>query len=112
MDDHSRGNQTFSHEEHYILSSELKHLYVAITRTRERLFIFDKDTELSEPIRTYWKRKGLVNETKEYDFSKFGKDSNQSDLYQDGNMYFERQNYKQVKLLLKYSLLCNNELAN
>ncbi|CAI2185426.1 13549_t:CDS:2 [Funneliformis geosporum] len=55
LDDYDGGIQTFSHEKHYILSSELKHLYVAITRVRERLLIFDEDAELSEPIRTYWK---------------------------------------------------------
>ncbi|CAI2185204.1 1440_t:CDS:2 [Funneliformis geosporum] len=53
--DSPAGSKTFSHEKHYILSSELKHLYVAITRVRERLLIFDEDAELSEPIRTYWK---------------------------------------------------------
>ncbi|CAI2183598.1 14619_t:CDS:2, partial [Funneliformis geosporum] len=54
LEDYSKGVRTFSPENHYILSSELKHLYVAITRARERLWIFDEDIKLSEPIRTYW----------------------------------------------------------
>lgn len=46
----------FSHEKHYILSSELKHLYVAVTRARRNIWICDENTEYSLPIRVYWER--------------------------------------------------------
>ncbi|RIA97760.1 P-loop containing nucleoside triphosphate hydrolase protein [Glomus cerebriforme] len=36
---------TFSYEKHYILSSELKHLYVAITRARQRIWICEENKE-------------------------------------------------------------------
>ncbi|CAI2181726.1 10963_t:CDS:2, partial [Funneliformis geosporum] len=54
LDDYSAWIPKFSPECHYILSSELKHLYVAITRAREHLWIFDEDAKLSESIRKYW----------------------------------------------------------
>lgn len=43
-----------------MLCSELKHLYVAITRTRQKLWIFDNVEELSEPMFVYWKKLGFV----------------------------------------------------
>ena len=45
---------------HNMLCSELKHLYVAITRTRQKLWIFDNVEELSEPMFVYWKKLGFV----------------------------------------------------
>nr|XP_043619888.1 uncharacterized protein LOC122591703 [Erigeron canadensis] len=51
---------TFSESRHNVLCSELKHLYVAITRTRQRLWICENKEELSKPMFDYWKRKGLV----------------------------------------------------
>ncbi|PWA96132.1 uvrD-like Helicase, ATP-binding domain, P-loop containing nucleoside triphosphate hydrolase [Artemisia annua] len=51
---------TFSEERHNVLCSELKQLYVAITRTRQRLWICENKKELSKPMFDYWKMKGLV----------------------------------------------------
>ncbi|XP_022872886.1 uncharacterized protein LOC111391845 [Olea europaea var. sylvestris] len=50
----------FSQLGHNILCSELKQLYVAITRTRQRLWICENAEELSKPMLDYWKRLGLV----------------------------------------------------
>ncbi|CAI9770919.1 unnamed protein product [Fraxinus pennsylvanica] len=52
---------SFSQLRHNILCSELKQLYVAITRTRQRLWICENAEELSKPMLDYWKRLGLVN---------------------------------------------------
>lgn len=49
----------FSMSKHNILCSELKQLYVAVTRTRQRLWICD-NTELAQPMFDYWKKKYLV----------------------------------------------------
>lgn len=49
----------FSETKHNILCSELKQLYVAVTRTRQRLWICD-NTELAKPMFDYWKKKYLV----------------------------------------------------
>ncbi|XP_012837480.1 PREDICTED: uncharacterized protein LOC105958026 [Erythranthe guttata] len=51
---------SFSESRHNILCSELKQLYVAITRTRQRLWICENDEELSKPILNYWRRLCLV----------------------------------------------------
>ncbi|KAK4424964.1 Helicase SEN1 [Sesamum alatum] len=50
----------FSQSRHNILCSELKQLYVAITRTRQRLWICENNEELSKPMLDYWKRLCLV----------------------------------------------------
>ncbi|GKC19590.1 UvrD-like helicase, ATP-binding domain, P-loop containing nucleoside triphosphate hydrolase [Tanacetum coccineum] len=57
---HPQSFPTFSEERHSVLCSELKQLYVAITRTRQRLWICEKEEELSKPMFDYWKMKGLV----------------------------------------------------
>ena len=37
------------------LCVELKHLYVAITRPKKRLFIYDADQEARKPIESIWR---------------------------------------------------------
>ncbi|KAI3735128.1 hypothetical protein L6452_14616 [Arctium lappa] len=51
---------SFSEARHNVLCSELKQLYVAITRTRQRLWICENREELSKPMFDYWNRRGLV----------------------------------------------------
>ncbi|KAI3797734.1 hypothetical protein L1987_32997 [Smallanthus sonchifolius] len=49
----------FNMQKHAVLCSELKQLYVAITRTRQRLWICES-TGFSRPIYDYWKKLSLV----------------------------------------------------
>ncbi|XP_073028907.1 uncharacterized protein [Primulina eburnea] len=56
----SKSFPCFSHSKHSILCSELKQLYVAITRTRQRLWICENNAEFSKPMLDYWQRFGLV----------------------------------------------------
>jgi ATP-dependent exoDNAse (exonuclease V) beta subunit len=111
LDGYSKGIQTFSHEKHYILSSELKHLYVAVTRAREHLWIFDENAELSESIQIYWKSKNLVKvieSVKEIDpSSNFTKKSSPSEWNKEGIKYFEQRKYEQVKSLPKHLMMLN-----
>ncbi|XVF85501.1 hypothetical protein PTKIN_Ptkin17bG0122700 [Pterospermum kingtungense] len=51
-------------EKHNILCSELKQLYVAISRTRQRLWICDNMEEFSRAMFDYWKKRGLVQARK------------------------------------------------
>ncbi|KAF8031623.1 hypothetical protein BT93_D0747 [Corymbia citriodora subsp. variegata] len=51
---------SFDDAKHNLLCSELKQLYVAITRTRQRLWICENALEFSKPILDYWKRKCLI----------------------------------------------------
>ncbi|OIW00707.1 hypothetical protein TanjilG_09676 [Lupinus angustifolius] len=52
--------QSFNDSKHNILCSELKQLYVAITRTRQRLWISENTDEFSRPMFEYWNKKCLV----------------------------------------------------
>ncbi|KAJ0433421.1 putative TPR and ankyrin repeat-containing protein [Helianthus annuus] len=49
----------FNMQKHTVLCNELKQLYVAITRTRQRLWICESNG-FSEPIYDYWKKLCLV----------------------------------------------------
>ncbi|KAL8105743.1 hypothetical protein AgCh_029512 [Apium graveolens] len=60
LDDTCSLYPSFDLAKHNLLSSELKQLYVAITRTRQRLWISESVEDLSKPLFDYWKRKGLV----------------------------------------------------
>ncbi|KAI5351783.1 hypothetical protein L3X38_004674 [Prunus dulcis] len=51
---------SFNESKHNILCSELKRLYVAVTRTRQRLWVCENVEELSKPMFDYWKKKCLV----------------------------------------------------
>ncbi|GKC89789.1 UvrD-like helicase, ATP-binding domain, P-loop containing nucleoside triphosphate hydrolase [Tanacetum coccineum] len=57
---HPQSFLTFTEARHGVLCSELKQLYVAITRTRQRLWICENKEELSKPMFDYWKMRGLV----------------------------------------------------
>ncbi|OWM65612.1 uncharacterized protein LOC116201312 [Punica granatum] len=50
---------------HNILFSELKQLYVAITRTRQRLWICEKSEDLLKPMVEYWRNLNLIKERQE-----------------------------------------------
>ncbi|URE05272.1 UvrD/REP helicase N-terminal domain [Musa troglodytarum] len=58
----SRTFPSFELERHNLLCSELKQLYVAITRTKQRLWICENTDEYSKPMFDYWKRLCLVQE--------------------------------------------------
>ena len=50
----------FNEAKHNVLCSELKQLYVAVTRTRQRLWICENIEDLCRPMFDYWKKKCLV----------------------------------------------------
>lgn len=62
LDCHSRINcQSFVDTKHNVLCSELKQLYVALTRAKKRLWICEEDVEeFSKPMFSYWEKKNLV----------------------------------------------------
>ncbi|CAG8616353.1 9660_t:CDS:10, partial [Ambispora leptoticha] len=94
------GVQTFSHEKHYVLSSELKHLYVAVTRARQHIWIFDENSEYIEPICKYWEQEGLVkvirSEDKISTFPTLAKKSNSAEWNRKGRKFFESRQYEQA----------------
>uniref|UniRef100_J3M115 UvrD-like helicase ATP-binding domain-containing protein n=1 Tax=Oryza brachyantha TaxID=4533 RepID=J3M115_ORYBR len=50
----------FDKNKHFLLCSELKQLYVAITRTRQRLWICENTDDNCRPMFDYWKKLCLV----------------------------------------------------
>ncbi|KAL1535324.1 hypothetical protein AAHA92_28118 [Salvia divinorum] len=58
--DSGKSFPSFSQSKHNLLCSELKQLYVAITRTRQRLWICENDVEVSKPMLDYWRKLSLV----------------------------------------------------
>ncbi|MCL7024853.1 hypothetical protein MKW94_004240, partial [Papaver nudicaule] len=51
---------SFCSVKHKILCSELKQLYVVLTRARQRLWIYENIDIFSKPIFDYWKKLGVV----------------------------------------------------
>ncbi|RIA95504.1 hypothetical protein C1645_480447 [Glomus cerebriforme] len=109
LDDYSKGIQTFSHEKHYILSSELKYLYVAITRARQHLWIFDENPEFSDPIRIFWDHDGLVKVIQSLEeisaLPTLVKKSSSHEWNRKGKMFFERRQYE-------LAIFCFNKSGN
>ncbi|XP_011025216.1 PREDICTED: uncharacterized protein LOC105126145 [Populus euphratica] len=64
LDANSPSFPSFEPAKHNVLCSELKQLYVAITRTRQRLWICENVEEFSRPMFDYWTKKGLVQVSK------------------------------------------------
>ncbi|KAL3582367.1 hypothetical protein D5086_016699 [Populus alba] len=60
LDANSPSFPSFDPAKDNVLCSELKQLYVAITRTRQRLWICENVEEFSRPVFDYWMKKGLV----------------------------------------------------
>jgi hypothetical protein len=50
----------FNRNKHHLLCSELKQLYVAITRTRQRLWICENADEYCRPMFDFWKKLCIV----------------------------------------------------
>jgi hypothetical protein len=44
-----------------LLCNDLKHLYVSITRPKQRLLIYDQDTSGRNTIKDYWQQCGVVD---------------------------------------------------
>ncbi|CAG8607873.1 45495_t:CDS:10 [Gigaspora margarita] len=91
--------KAFSCERHYILSSELKHLYVAVTRAREHIWIFDENSELNNPIWEYWDHRGLIKVQRNGDGAPFPNLAKKSSFYEwnnKGRQYFGQRQYEQA----------------
>ena len=44
-----------------LLCNDLKHLYVSVTRPKQRLLIYDQNSEGRKAIRNYWETRGVVD---------------------------------------------------
>jgi ATP-dependent exoDNAse (exonuclease V) beta subunit len=87
----------FCSEKHNILSSELKILYTAITRARQRLWIFDPDVEAQKPMLALWDSLNLVENVETTNSSSFAslcKKSSPEAWNRKGMEFFERHQFE------------------
>ncbi|XP_052204547.1 uncharacterized protein LOC127809633 [Diospyros lotus] len=101
--DASVSSPCFDEATHNVLCSELKQLYVAITRTRQRLWICENNEELSKPIFDYWKKKSLV-QVKQLDDSlarAMQVASSPDEWKSRGEKLFYENNFKMAKMCFK-----------
>jgi ATP-dependent exoDNAse (exonuclease V) beta subunit len=66
------GTGTFDVRKHMMLCEELKHLYVAITRAKHRVFLFDSDADKRRPMYRFMQERQLVVADWHYDLQEGG----------------------------------------
>ncbi|KAL3635036.1 hypothetical protein CASFOL_022090 [Castilleja foliolosa] len=100
LDVDSQSFPAFNQSKHNILCSELKQLYVAITRTRQRLWICENNKELCKPMLDYWKRLCLVQVRKIDDSlaEAMQRASSPEEWKSQGIKLFWEKNYKMATL--------------
>ncbi|KAJ3064114.1 hypothetical protein HDU98_000162 [Podochytrium sp. JEL0797] len=94
----------FSSDKHTILAVELKMLYVAITRARKRLWIFDSNEEARSPLFSLWKFKQLVTSitsTGNFSFTSIAQKSTPEAWRKNGKQFFERRQYEPALLCFR-----------
>lgn len=80
---------------HQVLCSELKHLYMIVTRAKRSLWIFDDASERRQPIETLWNGKNFF--TTKLEISQFeSRKSTKSDWFETGVLLFKREKYIQA----------------
>ncbi|CAB4422241.1 unnamed protein product [Rhizophagus irregularis] len=86
-------------------AKELKNLYVAVTRARQRLWICEENVEYSKPIREYWESRGLIKivESKDKIVSNLAKKSESYEWNQRGKILFEERQYEQAIICFEKS---------
>ncbi|VDB86803.1 unnamed protein product [Peniophora sp. CBMAI 1063] len=84
---------------HSPLAAELKHLYVAVTRTRRNLWILETSNDHCEPMKDYWSKRGLVEDASaEVTLAGFSEISAAKDWARTAGRLFTRRNYEEAAL--------------
>ncbi|TFK51884.1 hypothetical protein OE88DRAFT_1483274 [Heliocybe sulcata] len=87
---------SFDEVRHASICSELKFLYVAITRARNNLWIFDPSKQ-AEPMKHLWSREGLIDTyTPKMELPQLAVDSSSEEWRQAGRSLFENRRYFQA----------------
>ncbi|KDN37507.1 hypothetical protein RSAG8_10106, partial [Rhizoctonia solani AG-8 WAC10335] len=83
---------------HAIICSELKNLYVGLTRARSHCWIWDI-SERAEPMKEYWTEQNLIEKCGPGDpIPRLGESSLESEWEEQGRTLFERELYPQAML--------------
>ncbi|KAG7450850.1 uncharacterized protein BT62DRAFT_1001665 [Guyanagaster necrorhizus] len=87
----------FDYIRHANICSELKCLYVAITRARENIWIAD-GSETGEPMRIFWNSKNLINNfTPGSDVPRLASESTPEEWAAEGRELFNAKHFSQAK---------------
>ncbi|KAJ3908266.1 hypothetical protein F5879DRAFT_367138 [Lentinula edodes] len=90
------------------ICTELKFLYVAITRARENVWIVDS-SESSEPMRMYWTERDLVRNIEPgTNAPKLATSSSPEDWARQGHLLFERKKWAEAKHCFERALQPEN----
>ena len=89
----------FDPQKHVALCAELKLLYVLVTRTRQRLLIFDSDSKSRKPMLDYWCERSLVTVQPLDDNIKsmFANNSTPEEWREKALQFYERKQYENAK---------------
>ncbi|KAL5633836.1 hypothetical protein ACGC1H_005876 [Rhizoctonia solani] len=83
---------------HAVICSELKNLYVGITRARNHCWIWDT-SERAEPMKEYWTERNLIEKCGPGDpIPQLGVTSSESEWEAQGRTLFEKELYPQAML--------------
>ncbi|CAG8473742.1 16950_t:CDS:10 [Dentiscutata heterogama] len=104
LDKDKIGIPIFSYEKHCILCSEHKQLYVAVTRGRRSVWIFDENTKYSDSMCAYWEQKELIRISKDAkEITLFAKESSPQEWDEEGKEFLDKKNFKQASFCFKKS---------
>ncbi|XP_062612431.1 TPR and ankyrin repeat-containing protein 1-like, partial [Saccostrea cucullata] len=87
----------FNPIKHKVLNTELKHLYTAVTRARDHVWIFDADKEKRAPMFEYFRARNMAKnttESKETGILMHAEDSTPEDWFERGMELMEQRVYK------------------
>lgn len=90
----------FEESKHKLLSSELKHLYTALTRARSNVWIFDKSGAKRSPMFDYFTAMDLVRVESEKEAEEgegafsFAKESTEEDWAKQGDYFYSHEQWK------------------
>ncbi|KAJ3333327.1 hypothetical protein HDU76_009299 [Blyttiomyces sp. JEL0837] len=95
----------FDAQKHNILAAELKLIYTAITRARQRLWIWDSNKKKAAPMLKYWETKSLVATSSDFDWN-FGlaNASTFEEWFEQGKMLFDNGHYENALFSFKRGL--------
>ncbi|KAG8752687.1 hypothetical protein FRC12_011837, partial [Ceratobasidium sp. 428] len=86
----------FDEIRHAVICTELKNLYVGLTRARNHCWIWDV-SEQAEPMKTFWNKKGLIALCgPEDDMPQLSVSSSEADWAKSGRLLFNKRLYPQA----------------
>ncbi|GAB1522834.1 hypothetical protein RhiTH_005958 [Rhizoctonia solani] len=102
----------FDEIRHAVICTELKNLYVGLTRARNHCWIWDV-SEKAEPMKLFWRKQGLIKECGPNDpMPQLSVSSTDADWAKSGRLLFNKRLYPQAMFCFeKANLLVERDIA-